>query len=63
LSVTPSEPCGPSDGVYAGWALSQAFYREHLYLTLGYESLEDFLVQDWEASFLRRDAANLLSML
>lgn len=49
--------------VYAGWALSQAFYREHLYLTLGYTDLEDFLVRDWEASFLRRDAANLLSML
>ena len=49
--------------VYAGWALSQAFYREHVYLSLGYASLEDFLVRDWEASFLRRDAANLLAML
>ncbi len=49
--------------VYAGWALSQAFYREHVYRTLGYESLEDFLVRDWEASFLRRDAGNLLSMI
>ena len=49
--------------VYAGWAMSQAFYREHLYLKLGYTSLEDFLVRDWEASFLRRDAGNLLSML
>lgn len=48
---------------YAGWALSQAFYRERVYLELGYGSLEDFLVRDWEASFLRRDAANLLSML
>ena len=43
--------------VYAGWALSQAFYREKIHLKLGYESLEDFLVRDWEASFLRRDAA------
>lgn len=49
--------------VYAGWALSQAFYREHKYRELGYESIEDFLVRDWEASFLRRDAANLLSMI
>lgn len=49
--------------VYAGWALSQAFYREHVYLKLGYQSIKDFLVRDWEASFLRRDAANLLSML
>ena len=49
--------------VYAGWAMSQAFYRERKYLELGYSSLEDFLVRDWEASFLRRDAANLLSMI
>jgi homoserine O-acetyltransferase len=49
--------------VYAGWALSQAFYREKLYHALGYETLEDCLVRDWEASFLKRDAGNLLSML
>jgi homoserine O-acetyltransferase len=49
--------------VYAGWALSQAFYREGVYLKLGYDSLEDFLVRDWEASFLKRDAANLVSMI
>lgn len=49
--------------VYAGWALSQAFYREQIHLELGYESLEDFLTRDWEASFLRRDAGNLLSMI
>lgn len=49
--------------IYAGWALSQAFYREQIYLTLGYSSLEDFLIREWEAAFLRRDAANLLSML
>lgn len=49
--------------VYAGWALSQAFYRKKLYLELGFETLEDCLVRDWEASFLKRDAGNLLSML
>jgi homoserine O-acetyltransferase len=49
--------------VYAGWALSQAFYREKAWAEVGYSSLEDFLIRDWEASFLRRDAANLLSMI
>ena len=49
--------------VYAGWALSQAFYREQIYREIGFDSLEDFLVRDWEASFLRRDAGNLLSMI
>lgn len=49
--------------IYAGWAMSQAFYRADGHLALGYSSLEEFLVRDWEASFLRRDAANLLSMI
>jgi len=49
--------------VYAGWALSQAFYRERLYETVGFSSLEDFLVRSWEASFLRRDAHDLLASL
>jgi homoserine O-acetyltransferase len=49
--------------VYAGWALSQAFYREDVPAALGYGSLEDYLIRDWEASFLKRDPHNLLSML
>jgi homoserine O-acetyltransferase len=49
--------------VYAGWALSQAFYRRELWRSVGYSSLEDFLLRDWEAGFLRRDPANLLSMI
>jgi homoserine O-acetyltransferase len=28
--------------IYAGWALSQAFYREELHRTIGFSSLEDF---------------------
>jgi homoserine O-acetyltransferase len=50
--------------VYAGWGFSQAFYREELDLkTLGYSSLEDFLVAFWEGFFLPKDANNLLTML
>ena len=49
--------------VYAGWALSQEFYRNEVWRAVGYSSLEDFLLQDWEAGFLRRDPANLLSMI
>ncbi len=49
--------------VYAGWALSQAFYREKLYEAAGFSSLEDFLVRSWEANFLRRDAHDLLASL
>jgi homoserine O-acetyltransferase len=49
--------------IYAGWALSQAFYREETWRTIGFTSLEDFLVRSWEASFSRRDAADLLAQL
>jgi homoserine O-acetyltransferase len=49
--------------VYAGWAMSQAFYREKLYEQGGFASLEDFLVRSWEANFLRRDAHDLLASL
>ncbi|WP_242888391.1 alpha/beta fold hydrolase [Actinomadura litoris] len=50
--------------VYAGWGFSQAFYWDRLYETLGYSSLEDFLVGFWEGFFLDdRDPNNLLTML
>ncbi len=50
--------------VYAGWGFSHAFYREELDLkTLGYSSVEDFLVAFWEGLFLSKDANNLLAML
>ncbi|HEY6882273.1 MAG TPA: alpha/beta fold hydrolase, partial [Polyangiales bacterium] len=49
--------------IYASWAASQAFYRERLYLTLGYLDLEDYLVRAWEASYRRRHPLDLLAML
>lgn len=49
--------------VYAGWAMSQAFYREELWSGIGFSSLEDFLVRAWEGNFLRREAGDLLSMI
>ena len=49
--------------VYAGWAVSQAFYREEVYLDLGYESLEDYLVNFWEARRTSADANDLLLMI
>jgi homoserine O-acetyltransferase/O-succinyltransferase len=49
--------------IYASWAASQAFYREQIYLKLGYESLEDYLWRAWELSYRNRDPHNLLAML
>ena len=48
---------------WAGWALSQTFYRQHLYRDMGFHSLEDFLVRFWEDLFLKRDANNMLAQI
>ena len=49
--------------VYAGWAPSQPFYREKVYLELGHSSLEDYLITSWEGRYLQQDANNILSMI
>ncbi len=49
--------------VYAGWAVSQAFYREEVYLRIGYSSLEDYLTAFWEGRRLGADANDLLAMI
>src|SRR5258708_12308069 len=50
--------------IYAGWALSQDFYRENLHITaLGAPDLDTYLRNDWEASFARRPAANCYAQL
>jgi homoserine O-acetyltransferase len=48
---------------WAGWALSQAFYRQHLFRELGFASLEEFLTDFWEKLFLKRDANNMLAQI
>jgi homoserine O-acetyltransferase/O-succinyltransferase len=46
--------------IYAGWGLSQDFYRARLFETaLGAPDLESFLRTDWEESFAANRAANL----
>lgn len=49
--------------VWAGWALSQAFYRQRLHARMGFDSVEDFLTGFWEAFWVGLDANNLLSQL
>lgn len=48
--------------VYAGWFVSQAFYRQELYKQTGAASVEDFLIMQ-EGRRLNRDANDLLAML
>ena len=50
--------------IYAGWALSQDFYRANLHLTaLGAPDLDTFLRTGWEERFARRPAADLHAQL
>lgn len=49
--------------VLAGWGLSQAFYRDELYRRLGFDTVESFLSDFWEAFWVRRDANDLLCQL
>jgi homoserine O-acetyltransferase len=55
--------------IYAGWALSQDFYRAGMHLAtgptpnLGAPDLETFLKTDWEDRFGARPAANLYAQL
>lgn len=49
--------------VWAGWALSQQFYREKLYTRMGFADVDSFLVDFWEAFWIKCDANDLLSQL
>jgi len=49
--------------VYAGWAFSQSFFREKAYKILGFQNVEELLV-DWENDHVSNwDANNLLTKL
>ena len=60
---TPEEGVRAMGRIYAGWALSQTFYRREMWRGLGFKDLEDFLVRGWEDNFLRRPAADLMAQL
>jgi homoserine O-acetyltransferase len=60
FSAEPAAALRAFAHVYAGWGLSQDFYRAGLHTSaLGYPDLDAFLAGDWEASFGRHRAANL----
>jgi homoserine O-acetyltransferase/O-succinyltransferase len=49
--------------VYAGWAMSQAFYRQKEWANVGFSSLEDWMVRGWEGNFIRRNGDDLVGSL
>jgi homoserine O-acetyltransferase/O-succinyltransferase len=60
FSAEPAAALRAFAHIYAGWGLSQDFYRERLFETaLGAADLESFLRSDWEESFAANRAANL----
>jgi len=49
--------------VYAGWAMSHAYYRDEVWREAGFNSLEDYLARSWDGAFARRDANDLLAQI
>jgi homoserine O-acetyltransferase len=49
--------------VYAGWAMSHAYYRDEVWREAGFNSLEDYLARSWDVAFARRDANDLLAQI
>ncbi|MBA2399525.1 MAG: alpha/beta fold hydrolase [Bradyrhizobium sp.] len=49
--------------VYAGWAMSHAYYRDEVWREAGFNSLEDYLTRSWDVAFARRDANDLLAQI
>jgi homoserine O-acetyltransferase len=61
--VTPPEKGLRAFGrVYASWAYSHAFFRDGLYRSLGFDTLED-LMRDWEEDHLKWDANDLIAKI
>jgi homoserine O-acetyltransferase len=53
FSSEPTNTLKAFGHVYAGWGLSQDFYRAGLYRSvLGAQDLDHYLQRDWEASFM-----------
>jgi homoserine O-acetyltransferase len=64
FSAEPADALRAFGRIYAGWALSQDFYRADLHRTaLGAPDLDSFLRTDWEERFARRPAADLYAQL
>jgi len=60
FSAEPEAALRAFGHIYAGWGLSQDFYRERLYETaLGMPDLATFLKTEWEAGFAELKAANI----
>lgn len=64
FSAEPAAALRAFGRIYAGWGVSQDFYRAGLHLSAtGAPDLDGFLHAEWEARFARRRAADLYAQL
>ncbi|WP_095588937.1 alpha/beta fold hydrolase [Actibacterium ureilyticum] len=49
--------------VWAGWVLSQDWYRQELWRDMGFVTVEDYLKNVWDAMYYGLDANDMLSMI
>lgn len=49
--------------IWAGWALSQDWYRARMWEAQGFATLEDYLKGYWDGIYFGRDANDLLSLI
>ncbi|MCX5497539.1 alpha/beta fold hydrolase [Kaistia dalseonensis] len=62
--ATPMQGLKAFGRIFAGWALSQAFYRDRLdQSVLGFASLDDCLEQFWDMFYQPKDPNDLLTMV
>ena len=59
FSANPAGTLRAIAHIYAGWGLSQDFYRLELFRLVGNDDLAGFLRDQWEAGFSALEAANL----
>ena len=61
--INPIRGLGAFGRAYCAWAMSAAWFREKVWKTkLGYESVEDFMIAQWEKPFESWDAEDLLGL-
>ena len=61
--VPPLEGMHVMAHIYAGWGMSEEFYRQEVYKAFGHPTLDDFLADFWQAYFGARDANNLINQM
>ena len=61
--AAPSRALKAVGRAWAPWAPTHGFYRQRAWEVLGFESLDSFLVDYWEATFAGFDANNMVSQI